>query len=69
MLVVVLALAACSGQPLEGTGIDCDPITYQLDNEVWGLSAGEEARLSEPGLLGVNPALSSDGESSGLHLR
>lgn len=61
LAVVALALAACSGQTLEGTGIDCDPIAFQLDNEVWVLSAGVEARLSEPGLLGFNPAVSSDG--------
>ena len=59
--MLALALAACSAQTLEEAGIDCDPIAYQLENEVWVLTAGAKTRLSESGYLGFNPALSSDG--------
>lgn len=60
LVALTLMLAACSADPFEGTGIDCEPMTYQLDNEVWVLQAGERARLSEDGLVGANPTLSSD---------
>jgi TolB protein len=34
---------------------------YQLDNEVWALAAGTRVRLSESGMVGVNPSVSPDG--------
>ncbi|HEX6301493.1 MAG TPA: hypothetical protein VF148_13595 [Acidimicrobiia bacterium] len=34
---------------------------YQLNNEVWVLDDGERERLSESGMVGVNPSLSPDG--------
>lgn len=61
LVLLALALVACSGDPMQGTGIDCDPMTYQLENEVWVLTHGVKTRLSEDGLIGVNPAVSSDG--------
>ncbi|MGB7859472.1 MAG: hypothetical protein WBM90_03145, partial [Acidimicrobiia bacterium] len=58
----LLLVAACSGSPLEGTGVACDPMAYSLDDEVWVLQGGRTIRLNEEGLLGANPAISADGE-------
>lgn len=60
LLLSLMLAAACATKSLESKGIDCDPIAYQLDNEIWTLGAGERARLSEDGLVGANPSLSSD---------
>lgn len=61
VLLSVMLVAACSADPFEAAGIDCDPMVYQLDNEVWILQGGEKTRLSEDALVGANPSLSSDG--------
>jgi TolB protein len=61
VVLLLLAVVACSGDPLQGTGVDCDPMAYQLDNQVWVLADGKRIRLSEDGLIGANPSVSSDG--------
>lgn len=60
-ILLVLLATSCAGNPLEGTGVDCDPMAYQLDNEVWALAGGDRVRLSESGTVGVNPSVSPDG--------
>jgi Tol biopolymer transport system component len=66
-----MVITSCVGNPLDGTGVDCDPMAYQLDNQVWVLSAGESLLLSEPGMVGANPSVSPDGKqvafASGEH--
>lgn len=60
-IFLVLVATSCAGNPLDGTGIDCDPMAYQFDNEVWALVFEDRVRLSESGMVGVNPSVSPDG--------
>lgn len=61
-LILLVLTVACSANVLDGTGIDCDPMAYQINNEVWVLESGETRRLSESGMIGANPAVSPDGD-------
>jgi TolB protein len=58
---MMLVVMSCAGDALDGTAVDCDPMAYQLDNEVWTIAAGTRVRLSESGMVGVNPSVSPDG--------
>lgn len=62
VLLPLLLVAACSGDPIGDAGITCDPMAYQLDDEAWVLTQGDRIRLSTAGMIGVNPSVSPDGE-------
>lgn len=61
-VLISASMASCAGDPVAAAGLECDPMAYQLDNEVWVTTGGSALRLSEGDVLGVNPDISPDGD-------
>lgn len=63
LTILAMVATACGNTALVDAGIDCDPMAYQYENDVWVLIDGQETPLTEEaGIVEVNPAISPDGE-------
>lgn len=60
---LTLITVSCSSDPFADNDIDCDPVVYQFDNEIWIMTEGVGRRLSNDGVIAANPSLSPDGQT------
>lgn len=66
LLLLVLAVVGCVSDPLAEAGVACDPMVYvakvsSSEEDIWITGEGQAARLTEPDVVYVNPAISPDG--------